>query len=378
MKKTIFALLLAAFSMSTSLVYAQLAGGPLDITGAGARAEGMGGAFIGVADDATAIVWNPAGLTQLERPEASFVLRQNFETYELKFVDFKESPKHFAFNFVSGAYPIEVGGRKLTIAMAYQQQVDLFYKGQTIKQTGGIYSISPSVAYRLSPMFSLGGTANFWTGTSKYREDDGSGYDDKWSGLNFQFGVMADFSTASKALPLRIGFTFRSPFKMTDKYTTVDDDKGTWKWDFPTMIGIGLAYRIGENLTLAADYEFRTWKKSKVHFENGASAKLSESGKNITPIRVGAEYLFVGSVGVIPVRVGFRTVPSLASDLDSNLDPTNKQVVGSAISVGSGLILKSFAIDFAATRITDSQKIGNFAKFETSKIQLTFSGIVYF
>ena len=41
--------------------------------GSGARAIGMGGAFIGVADDATAASWNPAGLIQLERPELSVV-----------------------------------------------------------------------------------------------------------------------------------------------------------------------------------------------------------------------------------------------------------------------------------------------------------------
>ncbi|MBW1856357.1 MAG: hypothetical protein JRJ00_17135, partial [Deltaproteobacteria bacterium] len=40
--------------------------------GSGARAVGMGGAFIAVADDATAASWNPAGLTQLKKPEISF------------------------------------------------------------------------------------------------------------------------------------------------------------------------------------------------------------------------------------------------------------------------------------------------------------------
>ena len=42
--------------------------------GAGARALGMGGAFIGVADDATAASWNPGGLIQLETPEVSAVV----------------------------------------------------------------------------------------------------------------------------------------------------------------------------------------------------------------------------------------------------------------------------------------------------------------
>ena len=41
--------------------------------GSGARAMGMAGAFIAIADDATAASWNPAGLIRLERPEVSIV-----------------------------------------------------------------------------------------------------------------------------------------------------------------------------------------------------------------------------------------------------------------------------------------------------------------
>ncbi|MEK7766369.1 MAG: PorV/PorQ family protein, partial [bacterium] len=39
--------------------------------GAGARALGMGKAFVGVADDASATYWNPAGMPQMERKELS-------------------------------------------------------------------------------------------------------------------------------------------------------------------------------------------------------------------------------------------------------------------------------------------------------------------
>jgi hypothetical protein len=40
--------------------------GPLDNGGAGARALSMGSAFVGVADDASALYWNPAGLSNLD------------------------------------------------------------------------------------------------------------------------------------------------------------------------------------------------------------------------------------------------------------------------------------------------------------------------
>ena len=43
------------------------------IQGAGARALGMGGAFLARADDATAASWNPAGLSYLRRPEVTVV-----------------------------------------------------------------------------------------------------------------------------------------------------------------------------------------------------------------------------------------------------------------------------------------------------------------
>lgn len=51
-------------------------------SGSGARALGVAGAFTAVADDATAASWNPAGLVQLERPEASAVMRYTKETDE--------------------------------------------------------------------------------------------------------------------------------------------------------------------------------------------------------------------------------------------------------------------------------------------------------
>src|SRR5512132_1463695 len=37
--------------------------------GVGARAVGLGGSFVAVANDPSAIFWNPAGLASLQRPE---------------------------------------------------------------------------------------------------------------------------------------------------------------------------------------------------------------------------------------------------------------------------------------------------------------------
>jgi long-chain fatty acid transport protein len=61
MKKPVFACL-----VMLSLV-AGLSGNGFNLNGLGARASSMGGAFVGLADDYTAVLWNPAGLALIKR-----------------------------------------------------------------------------------------------------------------------------------------------------------------------------------------------------------------------------------------------------------------------------------------------------------------------
>ena len=55
-------LLLGAVSEAQAVASSSNRLGPYLRMGTGARALGMGGAFVGVADDASATYWNPAGL----------------------------------------------------------------------------------------------------------------------------------------------------------------------------------------------------------------------------------------------------------------------------------------------------------------------------
>lgn len=69
--------------------FAQDAVGPpgfeLNLSNPGARAMGLGGAFVSLADDATAAFSNPSGLTQLLAPEVSVEARR--WTYETAYVE---------------------------------------------------------------------------------------------------------------------------------------------------------------------------------------------------------------------------------------------------------------------------------------------------
>ena len=85
----------------------------ISIQGTGARAVGLGGAFIALADDASAVSFNPAGLAQLLSPEFSLVAEslqrdQSFSRFKSASQDFDDSSlKDTAFHplFFSATIP---------------------------------------------------------------------------------------------------------------------------------------------------------------------------------------------------------------------------------------------------------------------------------
>jgi len=56
--------------------------------GAGARATSMGNAFVGISDDSTAIYWNPAGLSQLQKNNVSLMHAIWFEDISYDWVSY--------------------------------------------------------------------------------------------------------------------------------------------------------------------------------------------------------------------------------------------------------------------------------------------------
>lgn len=183
-----------SFIFNPSSVLAQIA--PPDVksiplpTGSGARALGQGGAFIAVADDATAASWNPAGLIQLERPEASIV-----GAFMLTDQDFSaagpemgsalilgdEDVSRWDVNFMSAAYPFRFLKKDFVAALNYHQIYDFhtdlsleqsvidltppllrFNQQLDFKSSGGVGALSPGIAVLLLPKLTFGFTVNIF------------------------------------------------------------------------------------------------------------------------------------------------------------------------------------------------------------------------
>ena len=95
----------------------------------GARSLGMGGAFLGLADDASAAEANPAGLTILRKPEVSIEARnyeenQIFTTSgtfpEVVRTPFKHYSKRVVISFASVVYPI----KKFTLGAYFHEPLN--------------------------------------------------------------------------------------------------------------------------------------------------------------------------------------------------------------------------------------------------------------
>jgi len=364
-----------ALSLLTLLLTSGAVAQDWNLTGAGARAEGFGGAFIGIADDATAIVWNPAGLGQLERAEVTAVGRYIIENSEFTSLipgdlySVSNNQSHFNFNFASLAVPFTVGTTNIVLAAAYQSQLDFYAKSTDINKnetetTGAATTVTPGVAIRFGSIFSIGAAANFWMGSYDYSMKSTTGdiqeVNPTFSGLNFGAGAFLDFGGLSHPIPLKLGVAVKTPFTLkadVDYSINASPGEATFDVEMPLMIGAGASVQIGQNLTLAVDYEMRQFKDKKYTTTEAGyseSGLLSESNEDLNQVRIGAEYLFVMKGGVIPLRAGFRTVPTVYANYNWNRTTTEyepaDQVSGIGYSAGTGFISSSFALDFAYTR----------------------------
>jgi hypothetical protein len=95
------------------------------VQGAGARAYGMGGAFLARPDDATAASWNPAGLSYLRSPELSVVGTHTWlKTQQRDISDTvrrNEGLAGFAPEFAAATYPVALGPVTGAVQVGFQR-----------------------------------------------------------------------------------------------------------------------------------------------------------------------------------------------------------------------------------------------------------------
>ena len=238
----------------------------LNLNGTGAKSDAMGGAFVGLANDFSAAYWNPAGLAQITKASFSLygadIIPAGTWAFAPYGIDACSTPAHYLIpglgfftplgkKFVVGVYVYAPSG-----AGAEWDGEDLanLTGGEAFiwKSKLGIFTISPSVAYKISDKIMIGATADInygmltmdqpSPGIGQYSEDL------KGWAASGTLGLLVKPSEK-----FSIGLSYKLPFTAKLKGTVTipalegspypTTDTGTREATWPMWFGGGVAFK---------------------------------------------------------------------------------------------------------------------------------------
>lgn len=403
--------------------------------GSGARALGQS-AFIAVADDATAASWNPAGLIQLEHPEASIVgawahSTDHFSSSSRDLLIGKEDWSFPEINFASIALPLALGEKDVVASLNYHQVYDFgfdasyhqIFRGTIppivllprkvdVESQGGVAATSLAAGLSLTPSVTVGAAVNLyhnnlysgetWQVRTKasgqgtiggviplsYNYDDTETYDD-FQGCNLTFGALWDvWQKEEKRLTL--GLVVHTPYtaSLTRETRTTRVLNGVvarnamrqrLDMDFPLSVGAGANYRISDAWSVACDVQWTDWSKFEQKNRFGVRSSPLGGGPvgevaDTLAVRAGTEYLFFLEDSVFAMRAGVFHEPRPA--LGDSMG-----VFG--CSLGGGWTTRRFSLDVAYQyRVGEEVSgrnlgLGGVTKFDVEEHWLVTSLIIY-
>lgn len=154
--------------------------------GIGARAAGMGNAFVAIADDASAVYWNPAGLARLDPDQTELMGNIAFWPAGLLF---SQGTVVFHIKGLPGA--VSVNARSLTMADE-PERTSFRPEGTGLYFDAGYTAFGLTYARSLTDKFSVGVSGNLvQMGLAEFKEET----------ITFDLGTLYDVGT----LGMRIG-----------------------------------------------------------------------------------------------------------------------------------------------------------------------------
>jgi long-chain fatty acid transport protein len=345
----------------------------VNLNGNGSKAIAMGGAFIGLADDYSAVFWNPAGLTQMKEANLAFfatnvIPKASYQLAALG-IDAKSASKMYPTpgigffkplspNVVVGIYGYAPSGlgakwngpdlKVLSGGTAFQWESML-----------GVFALSPAIAFKLNEQFSFGVTLNLDYGMLKLKMPALGQYKENLNGIAFgaTFGLLFKPNDA-----FSFGVSFKTPMKATlsgdaemsgaSLYGLPTKDDAERKVTWPMWFGAGLCIRPAEKLTITVDAQYTNWKKLKnipITYTNVGWKQAFEAGsdmilnwKNAVQWRFGLEY-WVSKC--FALRGGFYTDP-IVSPIDTH-NILLPELGYNWITFGFGYKAGNISLDFA-------------------------------
>lgn len=382
---------------------------PFSFVNPGARSTAMGGAFIGLADDATAAEANPAGLIILTKPEVSVEYRNTqFDQSVLSTIDGISTP---ALDVISGSESQLDDLNQLSFASFVYPIGDAFTLGfsrqEALQQKG---SISELIIFnvKLDPQFELDLSAkgdvdlsvvnyNF-SGAFKLGQNFSLGATLRYSQLDWQANTdnllflfignqvsLASSNTniddTDSAFAFNLGALFRANshfsvggvYKRNAKFEVTETQAGglgdlsfTNVLKIPDVYGGGVSIKPNDHMTITADVVQIQYSQLTEDIVRGINLLTLGNGNNInyevkdgTEFHVGTEFIvFLGTVPVA-LRAGYyyKPIRSLIVESTQNLAPIDNQILDlvfterdaeNHVTVGNGFVFgPHFQVDWA-------------------------------
>jgi hypothetical protein len=265
------------------------------VQGAGARALGMGGAFLARADDGTAASWNPAGLSYLRVPEVTVAYSgaqiRGTETFTTDGMparrrDFSKGSDP---DFLAATWPFTIGTVTGSAQISYQRMISFTFNREItetlperfITSDGGFDVVALGTGWQIRPSLRVGATVNRWFGGYHHAVEQITAQ----RGFRFQ---EADFRIKGWNVNLGAIWTPRPSFSLGAVYKTPFDaplNIVRFRSDavppsinaatstflglnggirFPAAYGAGLSWRPRNAVTLSADYTLTDWSIADV------------------------------------------------------------------------------------------------------------------
>lgn len=336
----------------------------LNLNSLGSRALAMGGAFVGLADDFSAAFWNPAGMARFTKKTfgiygADLIPKMTYDMSigPLSLVNAETENKNYLAGMAAYYHPVNdtlVAGLSIYMPSGLGANwtgtdFSLLTAGQAYKWESkvGMVTIAPGLGIRVNDKFSIGATLNInYAIFDMYTHAGAQLFDMGQQSLNLTgwgfgatFGALYDvtdqFSVgASLRFPTRIKFSGTSEIQNLSllgqipnsplfgaQISNSSDTEASVTW--PLWMGIGLAFKPMENLTLTTDFHYTNWKTIDVIdldftdqywrliTSQNESDKFSFLWQAASQVRFGGEYIFRKNIAI---RAGYYWDPSPAPD----------------------------------------------------------------
>ena len=238
------------------------------VTGIGARPLGMGGAFVAVADETSAVFWNPGGLGQLTRAELSGGGSAIFNGKIL-------------YLFFSGAWPVLDDS---IVALSWERRDNLQSPG---KEKEDVYYMTFGSTMNEDRTFFAGASLKYYLVTSAF-PDVGAG------GVGLDWGVLYRLALPKYGKEVRLGACIQDINTQLKEGSREGSTANVEQ--IPVLIRVGLAYQFERWITMAFD------------LENSKDRSVAQDAS--TRLRSGVEgWFFDGTLGARLGYLAFATVP---------------------------------------------------------------------